>query len=191
MALHAREGLTRRDALRLLALGAAAGVAGCSGDSPSASPTTSSATTSSSPAVSSSGPTAPDWAALSRRLRGEVVRRGESRYRGAARLFNPRFDGIRPQGIAYCTDAADVATAVAFARDAGLPLALRSGGHSYGGWSTGQGLVLDVSRINGVRVDGTAATVGAGARLSRYTTAWLGRGWRCRPGRARRSASPA
>jgi FAD/FMN-containing dehydrogenase len=98
-------------------------------------------------------------------MRGDVVRRGDSGYRTATQLFNPRFDGIQPQGIAYCANAADVATAVAFARDAGLPLALRAGGHSYGGWSTGSGLVLDVSRINGVAIDGTTATVGAGARL--------------------------
>lgn len=98
-------------------------------------------------------------------MHGDVVRRGDSGYRTATHLFNPRFDGSRPQGVAYCADAADVATAVAFARDAGVPLALRAGGHSYGGWSTGSGLVLDVSRINGVAVDGSTATVGAGARL--------------------------
>ena len=58
-----------------------------------------------------------------------------------------------------------MATAVVFARDAGLPLALRAGGHSYGGWSTGRGLVLDVSRIRGVLSTVRSATVGAGARL--------------------------
>jgi FAD/FMN-containing dehydrogenase len=113
--------------------------------------------------VSTSSP--PDWDAFASRLRGDVVRRGESGYRTASHLFNPHFDDIRPQGIAYCASAADVAASVVFARDAGLPLALRAGGHSYGGWSTGRGLVLDVSRIKGVHVDGRSATVGAGARL--------------------------
>jgi FAD/FMN-containing dehydrogenase len=72
---------------------------------------------------------------------------------------------VRPQGIAYCASTDDVRAAVNFARDSGVPLALRSGGHSYGGWSTGSGLVLDVSRLAQVTVRGGTATVGAGARL--------------------------
>ncbi len=52
-----------------------------------------------------------------------------------------------------------------FARRSKTPIHLRSGGHSYAGWSTGPGLVIDVSRMNQVRVDAgsTGATIGAGA----------------------------
>jgi FAD/FMN-containing dehydrogenase len=164
MPQNTNEGLSRRDALRLLALGAAAAVAGCSNGPPSSHPSSPSASRSTLTSTTSRPP-APDWAAFSRRLRGDVVRRGDAGYQTDSHLFNNRFDDIRPLGVAYCADAADVATAVAFARDSDLPLALRAGGHSYGGWSTGKGLVLDVSRIKAVRVDGTSATVGAGARL--------------------------
>jgi FAD/FMN-containing dehydrogenase len=93
------------------------------------------------------------------------VRPGSPGYDQARELFDPRFDHVRPQAVAYCETARDVATTVTFARDAGLPLALRSGGHSYAGWSTGTGVVLDVSRLAAVRVSGPTAEVGAGARL--------------------------
>jgi FAD/FMN-containing dehydrogenase len=78
-----------------------------------------------------------------------------------------QFDGIDPQAIAYCQSPADVQRCVYFARRSGLPLAARSGGHSYGGYSLCNGLVADVTRMAGVTVaaDGTTATVGAGARL--------------------------
>ena len=45
--------------------------------------------------------------------------------------------------------------------------AARSGGHSYGGYSTGQGIVIDVSRLDAITVNAvrTQATIGAGSRL--------------------------
>jgi FAD/FMN-containing dehydrogenase len=54
---------------------------------------------------------------------------------------------------------------VRFARTHRVPLALRSGGHSYGGWSTGPGLVIDVGRMAAIDVGSDRVTVGAGARL--------------------------
>jgi FAD/FMN-containing dehydrogenase len=93
------------------------------------------------------------------------VRRGDRGYEAAHELFNPRFDHIQPTAVAYCASAEDVQLGIEFARGRDLPLALRSGGHSYGGWSTGAGLVLDVSRLHAVKVTGDTATVGAGARL--------------------------
>jgi len=96
---------------------------------------------------------------------GHADPRTTQRYDRARELFDPRYDHVRPRAIVYCATARDVATTVAFARDADLPLALRSGGHSYAGWSTGTGVVLDVSRISAVRVAGDTAEVGAGAQL--------------------------
>jgi FAD/FMN-containing dehydrogenase len=60
-----------------------------------------------------------------------------------------------------------VQNAVRWARRYGIRIAPRSGGHSYGGYSSGPGLVVDVSRIKGIAVDTDAHTarVGAGARL--------------------------
>ncbi|MGH9297783.1 MAG: FAD-binding oxidoreductase [Acidimicrobiales bacterium] len=82
--------------------------------------------------------------------------------------YNPVFDGARPKAIAYVAVSSDVSEMVAFARAHGLLLSVRSGGHSYGGWSTGPGLVVDVSLMNGVSVAAgaaPAASIGAGARL--------------------------
>jgi FAD/FMN-containing dehydrogenase len=69
--------------------------------------------------------------------------------------------------VASCESAADVAKAIGWSRKHGIRIAARSGGHSYGGYSTGSGLVIDVSRLDAVTVNAarTQATVGAGARL--------------------------
>ncbi|MEV0753920.1 FAD-binding oxidoreductase [Streptosporangium sp. NPDC050280] len=106
-----------------------------------------------------------DWRALADGLDGKLIRPGDAAYSGARKLFNPTFDVIRPAGVALCANPSDVAECVGFARRLKLPLAVRSGGHSYAGWSTGNGLVLDVSRMNKVAHSSGRATVGAGAKL--------------------------
>ena len=110
-------------------------------------------------------PGAPDWNALGRGLDGKLIRPGDATYDSARRLFNPAFDGVRPAGVAYCANPSDVAECVNFARRMNVPLAVRSGGHSYAGWSTGTGLVVDVSRMSKVSHASGRATVGAGAKL--------------------------
>src|SRR5579862_4314147 len=113
-----------------------------------------------------SGPARPaDWAAVARDLSGPLVRPGEGDYATAKLLFDPRFDSLHPAGIAYCASPHDVATSVAFARRHGLPVAARCGGHSYAGWSSTRGLILDVTRMAGVSVSGGTAVIGAGTRL--------------------------
>jgi FAD/FMN-containing dehydrogenase len=98
-------------------------------------------------------------------LRGEVVAPSDAGYAEAARIWNGAHDG-RPALVVRCTGAADVIAAVGFARSSGLPLAVRGGGHSVAGFSTvHDGIVIDLSRMNDVRVDAAArrATVGGGA----------------------------
>ncbi|HVT70668.1 MAG TPA: FAD-binding oxidoreductase, partial [Trebonia sp.] len=112
-----------------------------------------------------SAPAAADWAALATDLSGTLVRPGDAGYATARLLFDPRFDGLRPAGIAYVKNPHDVATCLAFARRYGVPFAARSGGHSYAGWSGSSGLIIDVSGLKTVTVRGTTATVGAGTRL--------------------------
>jgi FAD/FMN-containing dehydrogenase len=113
-----------------------------------------------------SGPPKPaDWAALARDLSGPLVRPGEAGYNTAKRLFDPRFDALHPAGIAYCASPHDVATCLAFVRRHGVPVAARCGGHSYAGWSSTSGLIVDVTRMAGVSVSGGTAAVGAGTRL--------------------------
>jgi FAD/FMN-containing dehydrogenase len=106
------------------------------------------------------------WDVLARRLDGRLVRPSDAGYPTARLLFDPAFDAVRPQAVAFCATPADVAACVSFCRDTGVHLAARCGGHSYGGYSTTPGLVVDVSRMNQVRPgDAGTATVGAGARL--------------------------
>ncbi|MFI7126974.1 FAD-binding oxidoreductase [Nonomuraea sp. NPDC050153] len=107
----------------------------------------------------------PNWARLRRQLAGTLVLPGDAGYDSARRLYNPAYDRIRPGGVAYCASAADVSACLTFARTSGVPVTTRSGGHSYAGWSTGTGLVIDVSRMSSVAYAGGRATIGAGAKL--------------------------
>jgi FAD/FMN-containing dehydrogenase len=95
------------------------------------------------------------------------VRPGNPAFAADSVIYNPVFDNITPQAVAICGSPGDVAACIAFVRNHLLPLAIRGGGHSYAGYSTGTGLVLDVSGMAGISVDQAAgsATVGAGARL--------------------------
>jgi FAD/FMN-containing dehydrogenase len=81
--------------------------------------------------------------------------------------YNPRYDDRSPAAVARCAGAQDVRTAVEWAIASGTPFSVRSGGHSYTGWSTSTDLVIDVSALDQVTVDRGARTarIGAGARL--------------------------
>ncbi|WP_055499217.1 FAD-binding oxidoreductase [Streptomyces albus] len=106
------------------------------------------------------------WTALGAGLEGTLLRPGDRDFTAARKLANPRFDGVRPAAVAYCAGPGDIAECLAFARRYGIPVAVRSGGHSAAGWSTGTGrLVIDVQRMAEVRPAGRTATVGAGAKL--------------------------
>ncbi len=157
----AAEGMKRREFLTLCASGALSGLLAACGNGSS---TSGAATPTPSQQPS---PTAPDWSGLARSLQGTLVRPGSPQYPTARQIFSPRFDSVQPAGIAYCASPADVQTCLAFVQRYGLPLAIRSGGHSYAGYSTTTGLVLDVTRMNAVKVDASAgtATIGAGTRL--------------------------
>jgi FAD/FMN-containing dehydrogenase len=78
----------------------------------------------------------------------------------------PRFHGIRPTAVVRCRTAAGVVAALAYARAAGLPVVPRSGGHCFAGRSSTTGVVVDVSPMRQVTVEGGIATVGAGVRLN-------------------------
>src|SRR6266487_2401528 len=145
-----------------LRLAAAAGGAGLLSSCSRAGGTSAAAANASGTARS---PSPADWTALGRDLSGPLVRPGESAYTVSKRLFDPRFDSLHPAGIAYCRNPHDVATCIAFVRKFGIPVAARCGGHSYAGWSSTSGLIIDVTRMSGVNVSGSAATVGAGTRL--------------------------
>ncbi|MFJ8140915.1 FAD-binding protein [Streptomyces sp. NPDC096013] len=105
-----------------------------------------------------------NWSALEAGMNGVLLQPEQAAYEQARLLVNQRFDDIRPQAIAYPADVEDVVECVNFARTGRVPLALRSGGHSYAGYSTGPGLVLDVSSLNATSVGGGRALFGAGVK---------------------------
>jgi FAD/FMN-containing dehydrogenase len=107
------------------------------------------------------------WSTFASSLQGSLVRRGSAQYPASYRLYNTRFDSIQPAAIAYCASPADVQSGLSFASKFTLPLAPRAGGHSYAGYSTTTGLVLDVTRMNSITINANnaTATIGAGARL--------------------------
>jgi FAD/FMN-containing dehydrogenase len=97
--------------------------------------------------------TSPDLAALAASLRGELILPGDLAYEQARRVWNGMFDR-RPAAIVRARGAVDVVVAVGFARETGLPLAVRGGGHSTVGHSTcDDGVVIDLSAMNSVWVD--------------------------------------
>ena len=124
------------------------------------------------PSVSPSGgsssgpPTSADWKRLAAHVDGTLARPGSATYNTVRLTQNPRYDGARPLAVLSVAGAKDVATAFSFAQHHGVRVAIRSGGHSYPGWSAGDGaLVVDVRPLDKVSLAGTTATVGAGASL--------------------------
>ncbi len=94
-------------------------------------------------------------------LSGAVLQPGEERYEAARLVHNGLIDK-RPALIARCRGAADVAAAVGFAREAGLEIAIRGGGHSIAGRSvTDGGVMIDLAEMKGMYVDPVARTIRA------------------------------
>jgi FAD/FMN-containing dehydrogenase len=99
--------------------------------------------------------------ALHAAVRGEIVRPGDPGYDEARAVYNARHDR-RPALIVRAAGVADAIAAVNHARERGLPLAVRGGGHSIAGFSTCDGgLVLDLGPMRGIRVDPATRTVRA------------------------------
>jgi FAD/FMN-containing dehydrogenase len=111
--------------------------------------------------------TLPDnaWADLGRRLRGRLLRPGDPMYPAATIINATRYMTTLPAGIAVCSSPHDAATCITWARDTGVPFAVRSGGHNYAGFSTSAGLVIDVKGMDAITVDPVmnTATVTGGA----------------------------
>jgi FAD/FMN-containing dehydrogenase len=95
-------------------------------------------------------------------ISGEVILSGDEQYDDARTVFNAMIDR-RPAAIAVCRTTADVAIAVNLAREEGLPLAVRSGGHSVAGLSVCDGgIVIDLGGLKRIDVDAAGRTVRAG-----------------------------
>ncbi len=100
--------------------------------------------------------------ALRNTLGTALIAPGDDRYDSARRVWNGMIDR-RPAAVARCRGVADVIQCVHVAREEGVPLAVRGGGHNVAGFGTCDGgLVIDLSRLRGVRVDPQARTVRCG-----------------------------
>jgi FAD/FMN-containing dehydrogenase len=87
------------------------------------------------------------------RFDGEIVLPGSANYEATRIVWNGMIDR-RPAVIARCTSVEDVRSAIRFAREQDLVVAVRCGGHSVGGFSTcDDGIVIDLSTMHGVDVD--------------------------------------
>ena len=137
--------------------------------SPPASSSTSSSTSTTVP---------PDLDDLARSLKGALVRPSDASYPMASRLASPAFDRLRPAAVARVANASDVVACVDWARATGSPITARGGGHSYAGYSSGSGLVVDLGALKAIGYDSGSrhATVGAGAQLVDVDLALAGQG---------------
>ncbi|HCO01832.1 MAG TPA: oxidoreductase, partial [Actinobacteria bacterium] len=98
---------------------------------------------------------------LREHVRGEVIGPDDEGYEEARKVYNAMIDR-RPGVVVRCANAGDVIAAVNFARENQLALAVRGGGHSVPGFGTcDDGVVIDFSRMRGVRVDPATRTARA------------------------------
>jgi FAD/FMN-containing dehydrogenase len=92
-------------------------------------------------------------------FRGQILQSGDDGYDDARKVYNGMIDR-RPRLIARCVDVADVMAAVQYGRGNSLLTAIRGGGHNGGGLGVcDDGLVIDLSRMRGTRVNPAARTV--------------------------------
>ncbi|GAB2513421.1 FAD-binding oxidoreductase [Nocardia heshunensis] len=171
--------INRRNLLRAAGVGvglaALGATTGCDPQAPAAQPTTGKPTVE-PPAVQV------DWNKLRQITTGTLNMPSDSGYSTAKMAYNPVFDTRQPAAVLQCANASDVQAGVTAAAGARIPVAARSGGHSYAGYSTpDNGLVLDLGGMTGVEVksDGTAV-IGAGTRLMDVYSG-LAKAGRCLP----------
>jgi hypothetical protein len=109
----------------------------------------------------------PRLAALQRLVKGPVYVPSSPAYAQARLVYQERFDSVHPLGIVQPLSVADVRQIVAWSKREKVRLAIRSGGHSYAGYSTTTGVVVDLRRLASIALDKSSgiATTGAGARL--------------------------
>lgn len=112
------------------------------------------------------GPSTSSLDALANSLGGRLLKPGAAEFAQIARPWNLRYADRLPAAIARCQTVQDIATSLGWAQSNAVPFVIRSGGHSYSGFSTTSGLMIDVSEMRGGTgelVDGRV-TVGPGAR---------------------------
>lgn len=141
----------------------------CTGTDTGTRATDTSLRTTAAGAGTASKATVANWSALARDLDGPLVRPGDKAWSTARQLYNTRFDTLKPTAVAYVAHSDDIRTTLAYARAHDIKVSIRNGGHSYGGWSSGNGrLVVDVSKLSKVRASANEAVVGAAKLIDVY-----------------------
>jgi FAD/FMN-containing dehydrogenase len=104
---------------------------------------------------------------LDGQLRGRVSLPGEDGYAAATAIWAKPV-GRMPRAVVHCRTTEDVQLSIAIARDCGLPLSVRGGGHHWAGRALCAGIVIDLSGMNGVSVDADhrSAIFSGGARAA-------------------------
>ncbi len=107
---------------------------------------------------------------LQSRLQGYIVLHGDPAYEKDRRIFNPVFD-YYPEMIVYCAVHPDAAKTLDFARAWSSQFCVRSGGHCTAGFSSGPGILIDVSRFDALPApDNRTITVGCGVKFGDLNT---------------------
>ncbi|WP_084963064.1 FAD-binding oxidoreductase [Thermoactinospora rubra] len=104
-------------------------------------------------------------------LDGESFSPGSPGYEAIRRPADPAYREVRPRLVVLCRSVSDVRRAIAHAAATGDRLVPRGGGHCFAGRSSTDGIVLDLSGLDGISVTGRVATIGAGARLGQVYAA--------------------
>ncbi len=99
---------------------------------------------------------------LRTRLNGTLMLPGDSGYATASAPANGRYRAILPAAVARCADESDIVTCINWCNENGVSPVGRGGGHSYAGFSTTTGLLIDMRRLNRVQVDRKEQTVTCG-----------------------------
>ena len=108
------------------------------------------------------------YSQLAAQLQGELLLTQTDEFLSLSAPWNLRYSDRRPAAIARCTGIQDVQTCLAWVQTYNVPFVARSGGHSYAGYSTTPGLLIDLSLMESLDYDQTTgiAKVGGGAHNS-------------------------
>jgi FAD/FMN-containing dehydrogenase len=96
-------------------------------------------------------------------LDGTLLLPPDADYASTALTKNIAYNVVRPAAIAVVANAMDVQKAVRWARDNEIPAVAQSGGHSYAGYSTTEGLIVDMSSLSSIEIDDGSGQVTCGA----------------------------
>lgn len=99
---------------------------------------------------------------LQQRLAGQLLLPQDTAFSVANTPANRSYQDVTPIAIARCADEADVITCVQWCAENGVPPVARGGGHSFAGYSTTTGLLIDLRSLDTVTVDHAAGTLTAG-----------------------------